>query len=204
MASIADDPGGKRRILFVAPYGTCPAIRLGKVSQRAAESVKNRVEQLLEGKLLNRPMDAESANGARARPHELRRGLPKKIVRRAGLQPWPRLFHNLRASRETELVESFPVQVVTTWLGNTPKVAMQHYLMTTDEHFARAIGEESKGAGVAQNAAQQAHAVASTEPQTIATAQEKAPGLPGLASSGDFSQLVKIAGTGFEPVTSRL
>ena len=24
-----------------------------------------------------------------------------KIVRRAGIQPWPRLFHNLRASRET-------------------------------------------------------------------------------------------------------
>ena len=26
----------------------------------------------------------------------------EKIVRRAGLTPWPRIFHNLRASRETE------------------------------------------------------------------------------------------------------
>ena len=26
-----------------------------------------------------------------------------RIIRRAGLKPWPRLFHNLRASRETEL-----------------------------------------------------------------------------------------------------
>ena len=43
-----------------------------------------------------------------------------KILRRAGLEPWPRLFHNLRASRETELVEKYPVQVVTSWLGNTP------------------------------------------------------------------------------------
>jgi hypothetical protein len=49
-----------------------------------------------------------------------------KIVRRAGLQPWPRLFHNLRASRETELAESFPIQVVTSWLGNTPNIAMRH------------------------------------------------------------------------------
>ncbi len=37
----------------------------------------------------------------------------QKIVRRAGITPWPRLFHNKRASRETELVEQFPVQVVT-------------------------------------------------------------------------------------------
>ncbi len=55
----------------------------------------------------------------------------ERIVRRAGLAPWPRLFHNLRASRETELVELFPIQVVTGWLGNTAKVAMRHYLMTT-------------------------------------------------------------------------
>lgn len=45
----------------------------------------------------------------------------EKIVKRAGLQAWPRLFHNLRASRETELVEAYPVQVVTSWLGNTPR-----------------------------------------------------------------------------------
>ena len=32
----------------------------------------------------------------------------EKIVHRAGLTPWPRLFHNLRASRETELVETYP------------------------------------------------------------------------------------------------
>ncbi len=63
----------------------------------------------------------------------------EKIIRRAGLQPWPRLFHNLRASRETELVEAYPVQVVTSWLGNTPTVAMRHYLMTTNEHFEAAV-----------------------------------------------------------------
>jgi hypothetical protein len=29
---------------------------------------------------------------------------------------------------------------VTSWLGNTPNIAMKHYLMTTEEHFARALG----------------------------------------------------------------
>lgn len=61
MASIAKDKNGTRRILFVAPDGRRPTIRLGKVSQRAAESIKYRVEQLLESLNLNRPMEADLA-----------------------------------------------------------------------------------------------------------------------------------------------
>ena len=75
----------------------------------------------------------------------------------AGLHTWPRLFHNLRASRETELVEKYPVQVVTAWLGNTPSVAMRHYLMTTDEHFAAALkGDTEAQKGPTTKAAQKA------------------------------------------------
>jgi integrase len=62
----------------------------------------------------------------------------EKIIRRAGMTPWPRLFHNLRSSRETELCERFPVHVVAAWLGNTPEIARKHYLQTTDEHFRQA------------------------------------------------------------------
>ena len=31
----------------------------------------------------------------------------ERIIAKAGLEPWPRLFHNMRASRETELAEQF-------------------------------------------------------------------------------------------------
>jgi len=125
----------------------------------------------------------------------------QKIVRRAGLQPWPRLFHNLRASLETELVEIYPVQVVTSWLGNTPTVAMRHYLMTTDEHFAMAV----RGVGeAAQKAAQQAHAMGRKEPHAEVVAHGKTPVLPGFARSCDYTQPPKMAGAGFEPATSRL
>jgi integrase len=31
-----------------------------------------------------------------------------KVVKRAGLEPWPKLFHALRSSRETELANQFP------------------------------------------------------------------------------------------------
>jgi len=36
----------------------------------------------------------------------------ERIIGRAGLVPWPRPFHNLRASRQTELTEAYPARVV--------------------------------------------------------------------------------------------
>ena len=62
----------------------------------------------------------------------------ERIVKRAGLQPWPRLFHSMRASRETELAKDYPIHVVTAWLGNTPRIALKHYLQVTDADFERA------------------------------------------------------------------
>ncbi|HEY8749401.1 MAG TPA: site-specific integrase, partial [Tepidisphaeraceae bacterium] len=70
----------------------------------------------------------------------------KKIIKQAGLSPWPRLFHNLRGSRETELAEKFPLHVVCAWIGNTPKVAQEHYLQVLDSHFAGANPEPEEKA----------------------------------------------------------
>ena len=40
----------------------------------------------------------------------------------------------------------YPVHVVTSWLGNTPSIAMRHYLMTTDEHFEAAVKGDEQAA----------------------------------------------------------
>jgi integrase len=69
-----------------------------------------------------------------------------KLVKRAGLEPWPRLFHNLRSSRETELLEEFPVHVVALWMGHDAKVSLKHYAQTTEDHFDRATGGAKSGA----------------------------------------------------------
>jgi integrase len=61
-----------------------------------------------------------------------------RIVRRAGLEPWPKLFHNLRASRQTELTERYPIHAVCAWLGNTAAVAAEHYLQVTEAHYEQA------------------------------------------------------------------
>jgi integrase len=92
-----------------------------------------------------------------------------KIVRRAGVEPWPRIWHSLRASCESDLAQSFPLATVTKWLGNTPSVALRHYVDPTEVAFDRALhwrpaesgGAESSALG-AQNTAQQVVAESST------------------------------------------
>ncbi len=59
-------------------------------------------------------------------------------IKRAGVEKWPRLWHSLRATRQSELAELYPAHVVSKWLGNSEKIAERHYLMVSDEHFARA------------------------------------------------------------------
>ena len=93
----------------------------------------------------------------------------KKIVDRAGLEPWPRLFHNLRASCESDLAREYPITTVCKWLGNTVAVAVRHYVQVTDEDFRRAAKADKKAA---QNAAQSTHAKARKARQTPATTQK--------------------------------
>lgn len=64
----------------------------------------------------------------------------ERIIAKAGVKPWPRLFHNMRASCATDWVERFPAHVVAGWLGHSPLIAAQHYLQTRDAHFDLAAG----------------------------------------------------------------
>jgi hypothetical protein len=69
-----------------------------------------------------------------------------RIIERAGLVPWPRLFHNLRSSRQTELAALFPIHVVCAWLGNSAAVAQAHYLQVRDSDFQAAAGATTSDA----------------------------------------------------------
>ena len=62
-------------------------------------------------------------------------------------------------------------------MGNTPKVALRHYLMTTDTHFDAAVrGDEE----ALQNALQQSHAMGRLEPQPHDPIKKEAPVCRGL------------------------
>jgi len=123
-----------------------------------------------------------------------------RAVERAGVTPWPKLFVNCRASRETELKREYPDHVVYSWIGHTEAVALEHYLMVTDADFERAAspppsaGERpasNQPIYPAQNPAQSDDVSGRQEP----SGQEKEP--VSLAFAGDTSS--SIPPRGVEP-----
>jgi hypothetical protein len=63
-----------------------------------------------------------------------------RIIRRAGFTPWPKTFQNLRSTRETELFEAYPTELkeICGWLGNSPVVAIKHYMQNRGTAMERA------------------------------------------------------------------
>lgn len=64
--------------------------------------------------------------------------------RTAGVQPWPKIWHNLRAACRTDLEEQFPAHVCDCWLGHSTRVAKDHYLRVTPDHWAAACGSKQQ------------------------------------------------------------
>ena len=128
-----------------------------------------------------------------------------KIIRRAGLQPWPRLFHNLRASCETDLMKDHPIHAVTEWIGNTPSIALKHYLQVLESDFAKAVnGGAESGAVVVQKPVQSATASNSREEtgsQRTLENRQFGRNLPVPVSSRHD---IKMGDEGLEPPTSSL
>lgn len=78
-----------------------------------------------------------------------------RIIKRAGLKPWPKLFQNMRRTRQIELVRDlkFPEYVVCEWIGNSEKVATEHYFRVTQADFDRAAVASAMQIPVSQHAA---------------------------------------------------
>lgn len=81
-----------------------------------------------------------------------------RCIDKAKVESWPRVFHNLRASRQTELEDEYPSHAVNAWMGNSEDVARDHYLQVTDEHFRMAAKNGVKNGVVSHRNASQANA----------------------------------------------
>ena len=64
----------------------------------------------------------------------------EKLIWRAGLKPWPLLFHSMRSSRATELLDHFPVHVVAAWQGDSVDTLLRHYAKVRGNHVLQAAG----------------------------------------------------------------
>ena len=57
----------------------------------------------------------------------------ERMIKLAGIEQWPKLLQNLRSSRETELLDIFPVKDVCDWFGNSPAIVAKHYAQSRSE-----------------------------------------------------------------------
>jgi integrase len=123
-----------------------------------------------------------------------------RIIRRAGLTPWPKLFHNLRATRQTELAECYPIHVVCAWLGNSAAIAREHYLQVTEDHYGKAAREpESTGSSAAQKAAQSAAERGCQCRTAEPGAAKQIPCFQAYSNADNRGQQYQLAAAGLEP-----
>lgn len=121
-----------------------------------------------------------------------------RIIRRAGLAPWPRPFHNLRASAQTELAARFPGHVVCGWLGNSEAVAQAHYLQIRESDFAAALAE-SPAQKAAQNPTRAAAPTSPNKPHASNRKPQKQRKEPLVAAPCASSPSAGMTPWGFEP-----
>ena len=124
-----------------------------------------------------------------------------KIIERAGLKPWPKLWQNLRATRATELVsEGWPEYKVCKWMGHTKLVAEKSYWQVTDDDFTQAAhgihGTEIRGPNMAQPA--------SVRARNASSKKSKSPVFPEKNEVLLTCTNVQVGGNGLEPSTPSL
>ena len=118
-----------------------------------------------------------------------------KIIKRAGVKPWPKTFQNLRSTRATELADRYPEHVATAWLGHCAKVAKVHYWQVTEDHFATASSaDENPQHNPQQKAAELSRSESRDSDETSKNA--------GHCNSIPLAASNLMGDTGLEPVTS--
>jgi integrase len=197
-------------------HGGDHAVRVVPICPQLRAILAEAFERAEPGATLIVPMAAR--NAVNLRTHL------ERIIAKAGHEPWPRLFQNLRASCETDWVERYPAHAVAKWLGHSPKVAAEHYLMSREHHFEDVVGGGGAGGRPAigpvarDGAAADCDAFCSAPVTHFATPQASARGSarshettkPAAATgvtagSSGIAPVVEtglVGNTGFEPVTS--
>ncbi len=127
----------------------------------------------------------------------------QKIIRRAGLTPWPKLFANLRSSRATELANEYPAHVAAAWLGHSTIVANKHYWQVTDDDFAKAVKGNAETTRNPTRLATQRSSVGlrNVQPAKV-SAHEKPPIAQQLATNCQTTRNRGMGDEGLEPPTS--
>ena len=91
------------------------------------------------------------------------------------------------------------------WIGNTERVAQNHYLQVTDAHFAKAVaGTDTSADQAAQNPAQSGAVTAGKGKEATTEQNKNRSALPSDSDASRYLHGAEVAATGLEPVTRGL
>lgn len=130
------------------------------------------LEELLQS-LDEKPSPIDPVIATKRGSESYMRTMLTKIMKRAGVTPWPRLFHNMRATRETELLAIFPCKDVCDWIGNSQAVAMKHYAMRMTSSFEAAIRGSTGGSMLLQNQIEPRGSISDDQERTAASSKKR-------------------------------
>jgi hypothetical protein len=100
----------------------------------------------------------------------------------------------------------YPAHLVCAWIGNSERIAVQHYLQAAEDHFQRAGGSAAKsGAGDPETAVRNRARQAAAPSRTTPFDEQKTPMESGFllfsASACENLRDEPMTLTGFEPVS---
>ena len=127
----------------------------------------------------------------------------RRIIERAGMSDWPKLFNSMRSSRATELMSQYPAKLCTEWMGHSQAIAEAHYQQVRDEDYTRAAstpigGVSQSGALVSQNASQHEAASGCTGSQSGAQTKKGQAFMPVPSTSCSLVQNESMGIRGLE------
>ena len=72
----------------------------------------------------------------------------KRKIQKLGVEPWPKIFQNLRVTRENELLLSgeYRPEAIHAWIGHTEETYKSNYFEITDDDYVA----KSERSGVAE------------------------------------------------------
>ena len=118
----------------------------------------------------------------------------EKAIVAAGGVVWEKLFNALRATRDTELRNTFQSHVVDQWIGHDEAVAKRHYVQVTEDHFEQAAHFTAQQAAEIGGKQQQAELATPVTPRAF----------PPNSGASSRMPLVRVGDEGLEPPTSTL
>jgi integrase len=125
----------------------------------------------------------------------------KRILKKACIKAWPKIFVNLRATRATELrAEGFPQHVVNEWMGHDQETAEDYYLQVTDADFQKASAAKCAARNLQDGAADGHEGKPAERPERPHDANRQS-FVQDVAGSGQIDETGPLHPTGVEPVT---